>query len=72
MPLTASLYIFAWVLGGHIQGCRQNFQQMGIISSQAGLGESIIKDFKDCRRFLSRLLSTSLAYRKEGAYILGG
>ena len=27
------------------QGCRQNFQQTGIISSQAGLGESIIKDF---------------------------
>ena len=27
---------------------------MGIISSQTGLEESIIKDFYDCRRFLSR------------------
>ena len=28
-----------------IQGCRQNFQQTGITSSQASLGESIIKEF---------------------------
>ena len=27
-------------------GCRQNFQQTGIISYQPGLGESLLKIFK--------------------------
>ena len=35
------------------QGCRQNFQHMGIISSQAGLGESLLKIFKT-KRFRTR------------------
>ena len=56
LPSSNYMYLtsFSKILENVYEGCRQNFQQTGIISSHAGLEEFIIKDFYDCRKFLSR------------------